>query len=514
MRRRSRAVLLDAYGRPAPRATAAGGGPAYRGGGSGRRFAGLPGPNVGPTRVLRQYGDALRRRSRQLVRDNPWAANGVEAWVANAIGTGIMARSLAPDAAFRAAADRVFDAWTAEADASGFVDWYGMQALAVRAMLEAGEVFVRVRPREERDGLAVPLQLQVLEAEHCPIDLNRALGNGNVIRAGVEFSPIGRVVAYHFTREHPGEDVLRDAGATTDTVAVPARFVRHLFRPLRPGQVRGEPWLARVLLALSDFDEYTDAERVRKKTTAMFGGFVRVPDRDDARNVLGEDTDDDDDAEGGATVAMEPGTFPYLAPGEDVTFAEPTDVGGSFEPFTTFNLRAVAAGLGIPYEALTWDLSKVNYSSIRAGTLEFRRRVEAVVHQVIVHRLCRPVWEDVLRAAVLAGTLDAAAFGRDPRAALAARWFPQGWAWVDPQKEIAAQIAAIRAGLTSRSAAIAETGEAPELVDAEIAADAARADALGLVLDSDPRRVQGSGAYQPGVGTDEPDVDAPNRRTA
>ena len=46
---------------------------------------------------------------------------------------------------------------------------------------------------------------------------------------------------------------------------------------------------------------------------------------------------------------------------------------------------------------------------------------------------------------------------------------------------------AIRAGLTSRSEAISAYGYDAEDVDREIAADNARADALGLIFDSDPR---------------------------
>jgi capsid protein len=37
-------------------------------------------------------------------------------------------------------------------------------------------------------------------------------------------------------------------------------------------------------------------------------------------------------------------------------------------------LRAIAMGMGITYEQLTGDLTNVNYSSIRAGLIEFRRR--------------------------------------------------------------------------------------------------------------------------------------------
>ena len=55
---------------------------------------------------------------------------------------------------------------------------------------------------------------------------------------------------------------------------------------------------------------------------------------------------------------------------------------------------------------------------------------------------------------------------------------------------------AIRAGLMSRSEAVSSFGYDAEDMDREIAADNARADAMGLIFDSDPRVTQKTGAMQ------------------
>ena len=55
---------------------------------------------------------------------------------------------------------------------------------------------------------------------------------------------------------------------------VPADRVLHLFERLRPGQVRGVPWFAPVMLKLRDLDAYDEAELVRKKIEACFAAFV------------------------------------------------------------------------------------------------------------------------------------------------------------------------------------------------------------------------------------------------
>jgi lambda family phage portal protein len=132
----------------------------------------------------------------------------------------------------------------------------------------------------------VPLQLQTLEAEHLDASNNKPLANGNFIRGGIEFNRLGQRVAYHLYREHPGDAML--FGASKETVRVPAEEVLHIFKPQRPGQIRGEPWLGRVLLKLYELDQYDDAELVRKKTAAMFAGFITKNDPDTP--FMGEDS--------------------------------------------------------------------------------------------------------------------------------------------------------------------------------------------------------------------------------
>ena len=462
--------------------------PFYDGVGGGRRSLAWQVGNPGAVAALAFTQNELRAKSRDLVRRNAWAAAGVEAFVSNAIGTGIKPQSMVADNTLREAIHGLWWDWCEEADAAGLTDFYGLQALACRAMLEGGECLVRLRYRRPEDGLPVGLQLQLLEPEHLPATLNQELPSGNVIRAGIEFDRLGRRAAYHLYRSHPGDGSLAPMSGNggllggMDTVRVPASEVVHLFRPLRPGQIRGEPWLARALVKLNELDQYDDAELVRKKTAAMFAGFITRLSPED--NLMGEGLAD---ANGAAMAGLEPGTMQILEPGEDVKFSQPADVGASYAEFLRMQFRAVAAAMGITYEMLTGDLTQVNYSSIRAGLLEFRRRCEAIQHNVIVHQLCRPIWRAWMEQAALEGALTLPKFAEHKRDYLSARWIPQGWQWVDPKKEFDAMLTAIRAGLLSRSEAISAFGYDAEDIDREIAADNQRADELGLVFDSDPR---------------------------
>jgi lambda family phage portal protein len=180
---------------------------------------------------------------------NGYAANACEAFAANLVGDGVKPSSLIEDAAVRDRVQRLWLAWTDEADADGLTDFYGLQAMVAREMFVAGECFVRLRPRRVEDGLTVPLQLQLLQAEMLPFEKTEAAANGNVIRCGIEMDGLGRRVAYHFRRRHPGDSTDRVA-PIPETVRVPAREVLHVYRPLDAGQLRGLPHVAPAMVRL------------------------------------------------------------------------------------------------------------------------------------------------------------------------------------------------------------------------------------------------------------------------
>ncbi|MBR1734626.1 MAG: phage portal protein [Alphaproteobacteria bacterium] len=444
----------------------------YDGAGYGKRLGNWSPSSSSINSLLASNLNTLRVRSHDIVRKNPYALNAIESIVSNCIGTGIKPLSRSKDADFRKRIQQLWLQWTDESDAAGVNDFYGLQGLVLRSVIECGECLVRFRI--DKKNASVPLKLQVLEAEHLDSSKDYQLPNGNVIKTGIEFDKSGKRVAYYLYREHPG-----DSCGGRESIRIPAHEILHIFKPMRPGQLRGEPWLSNVLLKLHDLDQYEDAELVRKKTAAMFAGFVTRLDPD---NEMFENRDDNSGAYG-----LEPGTMQFLDPGEDIKFSSPADVGGTYEAFIKQQLRAISVGLGITYEQLTGDLTGVNYSSIRAGLLEFRRKCMALQHNLIVFQMCRPIWNKFIELAVLSNAID---IPNDPTFSLV-KWIPQGFAWVDPQKEQNAQMNAVRCGFKSRAEVVSELGYDVEEIDDEIAADNERARKMGLNFDS---TVQNEGA--------------------
>ena len=52
--------------------------------------------------------------------------------------------------------------------------------------------------------------------------------------------------------------------------------------------------------------------------------------------------------------------------------------GGSHAAFARRSLEAAAVGTGLTYDQVAGDLTAANYSSLRAGKIEFRRLCEQV----------------------------------------------------------------------------------------------------------------------------------------
>lgn len=453
-----------------------------------RRLRGWLPPLENINSLVAAGGPRLLARSRELVVTNGYAANACEAFASNLVGDGIKPSSLIEDPTLRDQVQRLWLAWTDEADADGLTDFYGLQAMVAREMFVAGECFVRLRPRRAEDGLLVPIQLQLLQSEMLPFEKTETAANGNRIRCGIEFDLIGRRVAYHFRRRHPGDST--DQGMfTSETVRVPAADILHIYRPIDAGQIRGLPHVAPAMVRLFLLDQYDDAELDRKKTAAMFAGFITKTAPEE--QLMGEIEATD---YSGATVSLEPGTLQVLLPGEDVKFSSPADVGGGYEAFQYRTLLSVSASLGLPYHLVTGDVRQANYSSLRAELVEFRRRVEQLQHGVVAHQLCRPVWARWLETAVLSGALEIPDFTRSPARYRPVNWIPPRWDWVDPLKDIQAQVLAMGAGIVSRRKVVQATGYDVEEIDRENATDAARVAALGLHYRTSPGETQGARA--------------------
>jgi lambda family phage portal protein len=439
----------------------------YEGASKGRRLGGWVTPTSGPNDSIGNAVPTLRARSRDLIRNNPHAAKALNVIVNNTIGTGIVPQAVDKDKGLVRAVEDLWKAWGEETicDADGAFDFYGIERMELRSTGEGGGGLVRKRSRRLSDKLPVPLQLQALEADFLDTTKAAKGNNGNTIVQGVEFDRLGRIVAYWLFQEHPGD--YTTFSKAQQSQRVPADQIIHMFRRERLGQVTGVPWAAPVIVRAKDLDDYEDAQLMRQKVAACFAGYIK----DMEALEDGTDTDDDDLAR------MEPGSLVTLGRNKDIVFNNPPGAEG-YADYTRAVLRAIAAGFGITYESLTTDYSQVNFSSARMGWLEFDRQIQVWRNEIIIPTLCKPVWKWFMEAAINAGHI--------PRE-VQCTWTAPRREMINPVDETKAAIDQVRSGFKSRSEIIREMGYDAIAVEQEIADENKRADALKLVLDSDPR---------------------------
>lgn len=448
----------------------------------------------GPNATMGPSLPNLRGRSRDMARQNGVADHGLEVLVSNIVGTGIKPQFVTRNAELNKSLASLWLRWTDESDADGRFDFYGQQALACRSMLEAGDVFARLRARRPEDGLSVPLQIQLLESEFCPVEKNETISPGRTIQNGVEFDAIGRRTAYWLYRDHPLDGTVRQRG-TAMAQPVPASEVVHLAYARRPGMIRGEPWLARALVKLYELDQYDDAQLTRQKLAAMFAGFMTPS----AEGKFG--FQEDADSGGVSLAALEPGTMQVLEPGASMTFTTPPSPGDSYEMFMRQQHRHVAGSMGILYEQLTGDFSQVNDRTWRAAMNEFKRGLERWQHSLLVFQFCRPIIARWAEYGVLSGAIklvDGVTVGDVARP----KWIPQAQAYINPVQDVQARRDEVRSGFRSRAEIVSERGYDVEALDAEIAADNKRADDNDLRFDSDGRTDLKGGAPGDAVAAD------------
>jgi capsid protein len=136
----------------------------------------------------------LRNRSRQLVRDNAYARQALRAIGCNVVGHGIRMQSRIPmqrgsgrlDERLNRQIESAWERWCrpSTCHTAGRLSFVEISRLAIQAIAESGEVFIRLVPQPFGGG-TTPLALEILESDL--VDEGKTVGpdaNGNEWRMG------------------------------------------------------------------------------------------------------------------------------------------------------------------------------------------------------------------------------------------------------------------------------------------------------------------------------------------
>jgi len=413
--------------------------------------------------------ELLWQRSHDFCRNNTVAVTAKNRLVASWIGDGIKVKW------DNAKVQVAWDEFVTSPSLDGFGSMHNMQALWAGSLFESGEVFTRMLIQKNSKA-TIPLKLQVIEAEQ----LDPRYYNTKTIRNGIQFDATGVIPEqYWFWKKHPSTRMM---GELNERVAVPADSVLHMFNRDRPGQWRGVPKLTPAMLDLYELSDLTDATLVRQKVAQAVGWIIKK-NTTGALPLIGalEETtealpSEDPSVMGDKIQQITPGGVHYLGEDEDFEFASIDDIGSNFVSMLEYQMRQIASCLDLTYEQLSGDLTQVNFSSIRAGIIEFRKRVSMTQQCIFVNLGLFPLTEYFKELCGIYINATAAN-------AKATFIFPKQ-EWVDPLKDAQADVLEIRAGLSTLADKLAERGV--QDVEAYIQ-EIAKEQGYDVVLTSNPK---------------------------
>ena len=427
----------------------------------------------------------LRDRSREMVRNNPYAKQAKRTTQVNVVGSGIKLQSQVQQLRGRKlndSANRLIEEkwrlWTRaqHCDVAGRHSFHMMEWLATGALPESGEALFRIIRRPFGNS-KVPLALEMLESDVLDEEYQGpTLSRSNEWRMGVEINEWGRPVRYAFLTRHPGDYWFQNVSEKEGKhVFLPAADVIHLFLPERPQQNRGVPWFHSVMADAHQLQGYEEAAVIRARAGASVMGFVTSP----------EGELDGDDVEDSRRISeFEPGMWKYLEPGQNVEVPNISSPDQQFEMFVKNKVRRFASGFGCSYETLSRDFSDTNYSSSRLSLLEDREHWK-VVQGYLIENFHMRVFREWLGLAVLAGELPFTDYEERPERYDTPRWMARGWDWVDPLKEAKAYREMENAGYYTKAQIVSRLGG--DFYDnlSEIAMEQQTARDLNVELDRD-----------------------------
>lgn len=430
--------------------------------------------------------DVVVDRINDAVRNSGWASAGVTRLVDNVVGSGWRLSSkpnartlnLTEDEADEIG-DQIEALWSDVAtdprnwfDAERTKSVSGILGLAARHRFTDGEAFAVLPYRMGGNGYGTCVH--VID----PARLSNPMGqmDTETLRDGVELDEYGAPIGYHVRKAHAGDVFgrMRDT-FIWDHIEREDEYGRplavHSYEATRAGMTRGASRWAPILQQLKQVSDYNDYELQAASLNAVMAAFIKTPfDMDQLADSLGaSDIGKSINSLGAAQAAayaadpirLKGAQINFLNPGEDVVFTKSEHPNAAFEVFVNAGLRNIASCVGLTYEQLTMDWSKVNYSSARAALLEIWRGLSSEKSS-FAHSFMQPIYwawlEEVFDQGRIRLPARAVSFEANPAGWVRAAWIGSGRGWVDPEKEAKAAAIRLATGLTTQESESAEQG--------------------------------------------------------
>ena len=387
----------------------------------------------------------IRDRCREQARNNDYAKRYLQLLVTNVVGqNGIRIQSKArnEDGKLDILGNRVLERewakWCRVGNCTidGRMSFLDAQKLFIETLARDGEVLIRhITTNNPLD----PYRIQFLDADYLDEEENQVHNNGQETIMGVKLDKHKKAISYFLFKEHPHNNYHGKYDRTH--IEVPAEDVIHAYQSDRPEQTRGLPFMTTALNRLKMLDGYEESSLINARVSASKMGFFTSPSGED---FTGSDTED----QYTPIMNAEPGTFEELPDGMSFQSFEPQFPSSEFDSFHKSILRGIASGLGISYVSLANNLEGVNYSSIRQGTLEERDNYR-ILQKFMIDHFIQPIFNKWLLQTM--SFKDGFLLPPDKYDKFAdnIQYIPRSWGWIDPVKEVKANVDGLNAGVVT-----------------------------------------------------------------
>lgn len=397
----------------------------------------------------------LRARARELARNNSHFKKFLTMVRSNLIGPkGIQLQVRAKGVSGKELDERlnkkIEDAWMdwsrkKNCSASGKLSFLDAQKLFVTQLARDGEVLVQ-KVKKGKYGF----QLKFIDVSYLDETYNEELTNGNRVIMSVEVDADDRPVAYYLTTPSTDFNFQRER---KHHVRVPAEEIIHAFLVFDDEtQTRGVTWFHSAMLDAKNLGGYKEGVITSARMAANSAGILTEESNDE--NELSDEGEDGNQQKIEWDIA--PGSVTLIPKGYQFQQFDPKQPTQNHPQFYKSILLDLATGLDVNYFNLTGDMEAVNYSSARVGLAE-ERDIWRGLQLFVIDHFCCEIFADWSESAWLQGLLPNVT-PRQFQEIQNPLWRARGWAYIDPQKEIAANTEAIENKLTTWTDSLAERG--------------------------------------------------------
>lgn len=477
---------------PVVSAVATGGNPAYEGASESDQLAMWASPIRSADAEILPEKSRLDGRVRDMLRNDAYVSGGATLHKDNIVGAVFLLNSKPMTKILFGSEDDVWEqeyqeevetkfTLTAESpecwlDAQRVKTLTDIVRLAVGVDLAGGEVLATAEWMPD-DGRPCRSALQMVDPDRLS-DPNSGLrwgGRINKVRRGVERDVRGAPVAYHIRQGHPSDYT---NPLSYQWRRVMARkpwgrpMVLHQYEQMRPDQSRGISTMVTALSEMKMLKGFRKVELQRAVLAATYAASIEseMPTADLLRTMGGDVTENgaiewmrdylasiNEYASGANNLDVNGTRIPIFMPGTKLNLKNPGAQSPAGDKFEESALRYVAAALGVSYEQLSRDYSKVNYAAGRMSRGETEKGMLSRKKRV-ADRTANFIFRNWLEEQINNRSLECMKRRRVPffydglnaEAYSNCEWIGAGLGQIDPLKETQALLLQLKAGVTTK----------------------------------------------------------------